>query len=126
MVVKNPSTYTSFLEELQDMVQTTVLITPPGGIMFTSVFLPKSSFLIGVDTCLLGRTRDECGNMDVDLIFNHMHTMQTLRYTVEAKAQETDAELFASHSKLMNIDAERMGKLVGYALSSAANHEALV
>ena len=68
--VVDPSTFGSFYEEVREMGRSTILISPPGSIQFSAIFLPPGAFLIGIDACL--SVKCTTGNEEVEHIFSHI------------------------------------------------------
>lgn len=114
--VVDPSTYKSFVDELQDIAKTRVLITPPGGVMFMSLFLPEGSALIGIDACLGTRVED-CGNVEIQTIFSFLN-MRILRYTPELRKDDFSliSNIYGIYKKNMRLDIERLMHLLDQAL----------
>jgi len=109
--VVDPSTFKSFYEEVREMGSSTILISPPGSIQFSAIFLPPGAFLIGIDACLDEKMR-KCttGNEEVEHIFSHIGYLNTLRYTREGE-------------KIMYLDNDRVKSLVEQALLSYSRIE---
>jgi hypothetical protein len=103
--VVDPSTFKSFYEEVREIGRSIILITPPGSVRFSAIFLPPGAFLIGIDSCLSDKVRCTTGNEEVEYIFSHIGYLNTLRYTREG-------------GKTMHLDMDRVKSLVEQALLS--------
>ena len=108
--VVDPSTFESFYEEVREMGRSTILISPPGSIQFSAIFLPPHAFLIGIDACLGNAKKCTTGNEEVEHIFSHIGYLNTLRYTRKGE-------------KIMYLDSDRVKSLVKQALQSHSRHE---
>jgi len=111
--VIDPSTFKSFYEEVKEMGKSTILISPPGSVQFSAIFLPPGAFLIGIDACLNDKRKmSKCttGNQEIEHIFSHIGYLNTLRYTREDE-------------KAMYLDKERVKLLVKQALLSHSYFE---
>jgi hypothetical protein len=106
--VIDPSTFKSSYEEVKEMGKSTILISPPGSVQFSAIFLPPGAFLIGIDACL--DYKCTTGNEEIEHIFSHIGYLNTLRYTREAE-------------KAMYLDKERVKLLVKQALLSHSYFE---
>mmetsp|Transcript_2270 Transcript_2270/g.8078 ORF Transcript_2270/g.8078 Transcript_2270/m.8078 type:complete len:478 (+) Transcript_2270:623-2056(+) len=120
--IVDPSTYQSFVEELQDLAKTRVLITPPGGVMFMALFLPKGSTLLGIDACL-GPKIEDCGNAEIQRIFSFLN-MNSFRYTPELRrsAFSSFSRMKELYRKNMRLDIYRLMCL----LEQVLGHENIV
>jgi hypothetical protein len=103
--VVDPSNYKSFYEEVKELSGTTILITPPGSVQYTAIFLPPGAFLIGIDSCFTENKECTGGNDEIEHVFAHISYLNTLRYTRKGE-------------RVMYLDKDRVILLVKQALMS--------